>query len=65
MTDVRGTERMDSPGGLGEMPKVSSCSYDPGYDIKKSLLWATTADLKRGYCDYGAGIGDRENLRSK
>lgn len=57
--DVPGTSRTDPDGGLGGSMEVAAASFDPGYDLDESLDYASVADLKRGYCTYGKGIGEK------
>ena len=60
--DVPGDTPIDVT--MGESIPVASASFDPGYSLETSLRRSATepymdeADLVRGYCDYGAAIGE-------
>lgn len=58
--DVGGTTRIDVT--MGDAIPVASASFDPGYSLESTLANGSVrfkpADLVRGYCDYGAEIGD-------
>jgi hypothetical protein len=56
--DVSGTTRIDMSGGVGEAIEVATASFDPGYELGKSMGYANKADLKQGYQSFGKGIGE-------
>jgi hypothetical protein len=56
MKDVCGTEKTDA-GGFKPI-EVSKRSYDPGYDLTKSMPDVNKAVLKQGYASYGKAIGE-------
>lgn len=55
--DVSGTKPIDVT--MGEAIKVAAASFDPGYNMGKTLEYYTMADLTRGYCDMGEAIGEK------
>lgn len=64
--DVEGTTKTDVTNALGSPLEVSRASYDPGYDLEETLEagYVSPADLKRGFCSYGEGIGEgKKNWR--
>ena len=59
--DVEGMDAIDQEGALpGQSLDVARASYDPGYSLDETLTagYMTKADMKRGYCSYGLGIGE-------
>jgi hypothetical protein len=55
--DVPGSTKIDMTGAVGSAIDVSESSFDPGYDIE--LGYTNGADLKRGFCNYGIGVGEK------
>ena len=65
--DVEGTTKTDVTNALGSPLEVASASFDPGYDLEETLEagYVSAADLKRGFCSYGEGIGEgKKNWKS-
>ena len=58
--DVEGFDKTDVEGSVSDSIDVAAASFDPGYELGESLGYASEADLKRGFCTYGKGIGDPE-----
>lgn len=59
--DVEGMETVDQEGALpGQSVDVARASFDPGYSLDETLQagYVTKADVKRGFCSYGIGIGE-------
>lgn len=57
--DVEGSTKSDVEYGLGPACDVASASYDPGYDVAKSLPDTSVADVIHGYCTYGVSVGEK------
>lgn len=57
--DVPGSTLTDTEGAVGSAIEVAEASFDPGYDISKSLDGEARAVLKCGYSSYGRHIGER------
>lgn len=53
---VSGTTRTDVM--IGEAIPVAKASFDPGYELGKSLEYCNQADLTRGYSDNGKAVGE-------
>lgn len=56
--DVQGMSKIDV--SQGEALSVAEASFDPGYDLSKTLEagYLKKDALKMGYCDYGTSIGE-------
>lgn len=56
--DVAGTKKIDVT--MGEAISVAAASFDPGYELGKSLdeEGQTQADLVKGYSSYGKSTGE-------
>jgi hypothetical protein len=66
--DVPGETKTDVEWCVGAPISVSRASYDPGYDISRSMraigIWQMQpADLLRGYCEQPACIGEEDPVR--
>lgn len=59
--DVEGMEEIDQDGALpGQSLDVARASFDPGYSLDETLQagYVSKADMKRGFCSYGQGVGE-------
>jgi hypothetical protein len=59
--DVEGTTKTDVDGAVGAPVEVADASYEAGYDCQEVTMqegYVTLADVKRGFCSYGVGVGD-------